>query len=175
MKVLVIRGYNSCVSMEDDIEINGRNVNVIMEPIGKPVKLKRKLVSILAKHNPEDYDQIYLVSMSSCMTSLIDEKYLDKVCMITPFYLYTRSVCQLLKSAPKDFFGCHILMLLNGRMGAFDKRIRLKLAELDNITDNKYFMKHFENIEVIKGVDHYLGEIGVLDIVKNDISKQISN
>ncbi|QLE78533.1 hypothetical protein FLM55_01760 [Francisella sp. Scap27] len=161
--------------MKETIEIYGKAVNITMEPIGKPVNLRKKFKNILSKYHLADYDQIYLVSMSSCMTSIIDKKYFDRVCLITPFYLYTKPVCKLLKAAPKDFFGCHILILLNGRMGTFDKRIRLKLAELDNITDNKYFMKHFENIEVIKGVDHYLGEMGVLDIVKSDISKQISN
>lgn len=175
MNILIVRGYDSSFSMKETIDIYGKAVNITMEPIGKPVNIRKKFKDILSKHHLSDYDQIYLVSMSSCMTSVIDKKYFDKLCLITPFYLYPKPVCKLLKSSLKDFFGCYVLMLLNGRMGAFDNRIRIKLAELDDVTDNKYFTKHFKNIEVIKGVSHYLGEMGVLDIVKSDISKQIPN
>ena len=173
MRVLIIRGYDSSASLEETIEVAGKNIKITMVPIGKPILLRKKLKSVLVKYNPANYDYIYLVSMSSCITSILDDKYLGKVCIITPFYLYTKPICQLLKSTPKDFFGCHILMLLSGRMGKFDQRIRVKLAELDDITDNDFFQKKFKNIEITKGVNHYLGEYGVLDIVKKDLEEYV--
>ncbi len=108
--------------------------------------------------------------MGSCLTSIVDDKYLDKIVLITPFYLYTKPICRLLKSSPKDFFGCHILMAFNGRMGKFDRRLKVILTELDNITDNKYFMKYFDNMDVIEGLDHSLGENGALRIIEKDLS-----
>ncbi len=175
MKVLIIRGYDSSTNMDESIEVAGKSINITMLPIGKPVLLKKKLKSVLAKYNPADYDYIYLVSMSSCITSILDDKLLSKVCLITPFYLRTKPIFQLLKATPKDFFGCYILMFFSGKMGKFDQRIRVKLAELDNITDNNFFQQKFKNIEIIKGVCHFLGEYGVLDIVKKDIEKFILN
>ena len=171
MKILIIRGYNSFAFIKQVINVNNNDIEITNVPIGKPVRLKNKLQSIISCYNFDDYDQIYLVSMSSCIASLVDEKYFEKICMITPFFLYTRPVCILLKSTPRDFFGCHILMAINGKMGKFDSRIRVKLAEFDNITDNKYFSKKFSNIEMIYGVDHYLGENGALELVKKDIAK----
>jgi hypothetical protein len=142
-----------------------------MVPIGKPVKLKKKLLSIMLEYDFDSYDQIYVVSMASCITSLVHERHFNKICMITPFFLYTNPVCNLLKSTPKDFFGCHILMMFSGRMGRFDKRLKVILTELDDITDNKYFQKKFTNIDIIKGLNHSLGENGALKIIKDNLSE----
>ena len=79
MNILIIRGYDSSFSMKETIEIYGKAVNITMEPIGKPVNLRKKFKNILSKYHLADYDQIYLVSMSSCMTSIIDKKYFDRV------------------------------------------------------------------------------------------------
>ena len=170
MKVLIVRGYDSHEYFEEVIHVKGQAINVSIVPIGKPILLKKRLKSIISQYNFGDYDRIYLISMASCLTSIIDERYIPKIALITPFFLYSRPICQLLKSAPKDFFSCHILMVLNGRMGLFDKRLKLILTELDNVTDNKYFEQKFTNIEIIKGLDHSLGENGALKIIQNDIS-----
>lgn len=61
-------------------------------------------------------------------------------------------------------------MMLSGRMGRFDDRLNIILAELDDITDNRYFQKRFSNTRVIDGVNHYLGEDGALKIIKHDLS-----
>jgi hypothetical protein len=174
MNILIIRGYKSFEFVKETISISSKDVNVTMVPIGKPVKLKKKLLSIMLEYDFDSYDQIYVVSMASCITSLVPERHIGKVCMITPFFLYTHPVCTLLKSIPKDFFGCHILMAINGKMGRFDNRIRVKLAENDNVTDNKYFSKRFSRVEIIPNVTHCLGEDGVLAIVKDDVAKLLN-
>lgn len=169
MNILVIRGYSSENSFKQTIDINNKKIDLTVVHIGKPILVRKRLKQILSEHNFDNYDYIYVVSMSSCITSIIEERHFSKLCMITPFFLHSRSVRILLKSTPKDFFGCHILMLLNGFMGKFDPRIRVMLAELDNITDNKYFEKGFENIQIIKGLGHCLGEDGLLNIIREDL------
>lgn len=173
MNVLIVRGYNSFEFVKETISISNTDVNVTMVPIGKPVKLKKKLLGIMLEYDFDSYDQIYVVSMASCITSLLHERHFNKICMITPFFLYTHPVCNLLKSTPKDFFGCHILMAINRKMGKFDDRVRVKLAENDRITDNKYFSKRFNSVETIPNVTHCLGEDGVLEIVKDDMLRFI--
>jgi len=175
MKILVIRGYDSHEYFEEIIKVNEQTVNITIVPIGKPILLRKRLKSIIAEYDFESYDKIYLISMASCLTSIVDERYIPKITLITPFYLYSRPIYQLLKSTPKDFFGCHILMAFSGRMGLFDKRLKLILTELDNITDNKYFQKKFTNIEMIKGLNHNLGEYGALKIIQDDLSRRICN
>ncbi|MFT4694076.1 MAG: hypothetical protein ACI8TE_000975 [Francisella sp.] len=171
MKVLVIRGYDSHEHFEEIVEVNGQTVSVTIVPIGKPIFLRKRLRKIMTEYNFDDYDRIYLISIASCLTSLVDDKHIFKIALITPFFLYSRLICQLLKSTPKDFFGCHILMMFSGRMGRFDKRLKVILTELDDITDNKYFQKKFTNIDIIKGLNHYLGENGALKIIKDDLSE----
>ncbi len=175
MKILVIRGYKSENFFEHTLDLNGTKAHLTIEPIGEPVLVKKKLLSILAKYNLDEFDHIYTVSMSSCMTSLIDAKYFDKLCMVTPFYLYNRPVFKLLKSRSKfkDFLGCQLLMLLNGRMGSFDDRIRLILAEKDNVTDNRFFKKKFSNLKELSDLDHYLGEEGALKVIEDDLLSRI--
>lgn len=173
MNILVFRGYTSSQHSKQIVNINDKDITVTMVPIGKPILVRKKFNKLLSNYNLDNYDHIYLVSMSSCMTSLIDKKFLKKVCLITPFYLYTKPVCKLFKSALKDFFGCHILMALSGRMGVFDSDIRIKLAEFDKTTDNIFFEKKFSQIEIINGVDHYLGELGILDIIKKDLEQNV--
>lgn len=169
MNILVFRGYTSSEYSKEVINIGDESVNVTMVPIGEPRLVRKKFKQLLSKYNLDDYDYIYLVSMSSCMTSIIDKKYFNKLCLITPFYLHLKPIRQLLRVNFKDFLGCHILILLNGRMGVFDKDIRVILAELDEVTDNNFFQEKFEKVEVIKGINHSLEELGVLNIVKNDI------
>ena len=171
MKILIIRGYDSHEYFEETIEVRGQTANVTIVPIGKPLLLKKRLKKIVSQYDFDDYDKIYLISIASCLTSIIDDKYIPKIALITPFFLYSRPICQLLKSTPKDFFGCHILMAFNGRMGLFDKRLKVILTELDNITDNKYFQKKFTNIKMIKGLGHCLGENGALKIIQNELNE----
>lgn len=166
MKILVIRGYDSHEYFEETVEIDGKLANVTIVPIGKPILLRKRLKNIVAQYDFDNYDKIYLISMASCLTSIIDKKYILKIVLVTPFFLYSRPICQLLKSTPKDFFGCHILMAFSGRMGLFDNRLKIILTELDDITDNKFFQKRFTNIEMIKGLNHYLGEDGALKIIQ---------
>ena len=125
----------------------------------------------MSKYALDNYDRVYLISMSSCLTSLVEDRHLAKISLITPFYLYTKPICQLLKSSIIDFFGCHILMAFSGRMGLFDQRLKIILTEIDNITDNKYFYKRFKNVKTIKGLEHSLEEYGALKIIKNDLSE----
>ena len=88
--------------------------------------------------------------MSSCLASLVEDRHIAKISLITPFYLYTKPICQLLKSSIIDFFGCHILMAFSGRMGLFDQRLKIILTEIDNITDNKYFGSTAINVDLLK-------------------------
>ena len=169
MKVLVIRGYDSHEHFEEIVEVNGQTVNVTIVPMGKPVLLKKSLKKIIAEYDFDNYDKIYLISMASCLTSIVDDRHIPKISLITPFYLFSKPVCKLLKSKIKDFFGCYILMLFNGRMGLFDNRLKLILTELDDITDNKYFQKKFTNTKMIKGLNHNLGEHGALKIIQDDL------
>ena len=173
MKILIVRGYDSYEYFEETIDVKGQIVNITIVPIGKPVLLKKKFKQIISQYNFDDYDRIYLISMASCLTSIVDSKYIPKITLITPFFLYSRPICQLLKSSPKDFFGSHILMLFNGRMGLFDKRLKIILTELDIVTDNKYFQKKFMNITIIKGLDHCLGEDGALKIIRSDLGEAV--
>ena len=173
MKVLVIRGYDSYEYFEETIDIKGEMINVTIVPIGKPVLLKKRLQKIAEGYDFDNYDRIYLISMASCLTSMVDDKHISKIVLITPFYLYAKPVCQLLKSKLKDFFGCYILIACNGRMGLFDNRLKIILTEFDDITDNKYFQKKFTNTTMIKGLNHNLGENGALKIIQKDLSGSI--
>jgi len=157
MKILMLRGYDSHEYFDEIIEVNDIKASITIVPIGKPVFIKKKLLSIINKYNFDDYTAIYVISMSSCITSLVDERHIPKICMITPFYLYTRSVSNLLFTKPKDFFGCYILIMLNGRMGRFDNRLRIILAELDTVTYNRFYKKKFNNINIVNGVNHSFG------------------
>ena len=169
----MLRGYDSHEYFDETLDINGIKANVTIVPIGKPIFLKKKLLSIIDEYNFDDYDAIYVVSMASCITSLIDERHIPKVCMITPFYLYTKSVFNLLFTNLKDYFGCLILIMLNGRMGRFDNRLRVILAELDTVTYNTFYKKKFNNIEIVNGVNHSLGQYGALDIIRDDLYTKI--
>jgi hypothetical protein len=57
-------------------------------------------------------------------------------------------------------------------MGVLSDDIRIKLAELaelDNIANNEYFIKRSNNIEILQGLDHYLGGFTVFDIIQQDL------
>ena len=174
MKILVIRGYDSHEYFEETFEVNGQAVNVTIVPMGKPVLLKKRLKKIITEYDVNNYDKIYLISMASCLTSIVDDRHISKITLITPFFLYSRPIYHLLKSKFKDFFGCYILIAFSGRMGLFDNRLKLILTELDDVTDNKYFQKKFTNIKMIKGLTHNLGEHGALKIIQNDLSEDIT-
>lgn len=92
MKVLVIRGYDSHEHFEEIIHLENKKIEVTIVPIGKPILLKKKLKKIISEYDFECYDKIYLISMASCMTSLIDQKHIPKVSLITPFSC-TQSLC----------------------------------------------------------------------------------
>ena len=50
--------------------------------------------------------------------------------------------------------------------------MRIKLAECDDISNNKFFIKRASNnLEILKGLDHNLGEFTTRDVVEDDLKK----
>ncbi|MED7788556.1 hypothetical protein [Francisella sp. 19X1-34] len=50
--------------------------------------------------------------------------------------------------------------------------MRIKLAEYDDVSNNKFFIKRASNNrEILKGLDHNLGEFTTIDIVEDDLKK----
>jgi hypothetical protein len=173
MQVLVLRGYRSKDKSKEIIQIKDISITIELIPLGNPILIRKSMKKILSNHNLNNYDKIYLASMSACATSLIDKKHFHKIILVAPFFLRFKTIYQLVGIHTKDFLSCILLITLNGRMGVLSEDMRVKLAELDDVVNNNYFIKKSNNVEIMDRLDHYLGNFSMLDIVTNDLKKNI--
>ena len=84
-----------------------------------------------------------------------------------------KTIFKLVRIHPKDFLGSILLIILNGRMGILSENMRVKLAELDDVVNNEYFIRKSNNVEIMNKLDHYLGDFSMLDIITADLTKNI--
>lgn len=75
LNILVIRGYYSKGDSVEHIDVDGIKVKVTTVALGRPVFVRRKLKRIIDKYkvSADNYDLIYAISMSTGISSLIDE------------------------------------------------------------------------------------------------------
>ncbi|GAB4222564.1 MAG: hypothetical protein Kow0076_4120 [Francisella sp.] len=177
LNVLVIRGYYSKGNSLEYLNINNIEVKVTTVALGRPVLVKRKLQKIINKYKVCEhnrYDLIYAISMSSCISSLVDEKVHKKLHLITPFFLHYKTISVLARFKIRKMLGAYLLLLLNGKLGDFHKDVRVTLAEKDKIVDNKFFACKWSNVNWIKGIDHHLPKEVFEDILVRDINNLIN-
>ena len=173
MNVLVLRGYYSKDGGVSYIDFNGLKIKVTTVALGQPVFVKRRLKKIIHKYqiNNQNYDLIYAISMSAGISSLVDEKLYKKLHLITPFFIHHKTMLILRKFKLRKFLGAYFLLLVNGRLGKFDKSIKVTLAEHDNIADNNFFQNTWDDVNLIKDFDHYITAEVVENIIKKDIKE----
>ncbi|MED7788554.1 hypothetical protein [Francisella sp. 19X1-34] len=105
MKVLLLRGYKSQTYEEKIMKIANITVDVIIRSINKSILVKKHLSKILSHYNLDDFDMIYLASLSACATSIIDQKHAHKITLIAPFFLTLISIRNLTKQPPNFKLG----------------------------------------------------------------------
>lgn len=173
LNILIIRGYYSKGDSIEHIEtIEGLKIKIVTAALGRPVFVKRKLKRIIQKYkvNAQNYDLIYAISMSAGISSLIDQELYKKLHLITPFFIHHRTMRVLRKVKIRKLVGAYFLLLMNGRLGKFDKNIKVTLAENDSIVDNEFFQSIWgDNINLIKDIDHTLDKEIIDEIIKKDI------
>lgn len=171
ISILVIRGYYSVGDSVEHVDINGTKVKVTTVALGRPVFVKRKLKRIISKYNinSENYDLIYALSMSAGISSIIDETLYEKLHLITPFFIHHKTMRVLRKVKLRKMLGAYFLLLVNGRLGKFHKKIKVTLAEKDTIVDNKFFESKWGDVGLIENIDHTLNEEVLEKIFRKDI------
>ncbi|MED7818642.1 MULTISPECIES: hypothetical protein [unclassified Francisella] len=171
LNIIIIRGYYSKGDSVEHVNVDGIKVKVTTVALGRPVFVKRKLKRIINKYqiSSENYDLIYAISMSAGISSLIDEELYKKLHLITPFFIHHKTMLVLRKVRLRKMLGAYFLLLMNGKLGKFNKDIRVTLTENDDIVDNKFFESTWGNVNLVRDLDHTLTHEVVEEIIRKDI------